>query len=288
MRFAVDIPNFGEYFHPRTMAEIGKEAEDAGWDGLFIWDHLWLGETDPFVDPWVALTAIALNTERIRLGTMGTPLARRSAWKRARETVSVDQVSDGRLILGVGLGAPPDLEFASFGMETDNITRARMLDEGLDVLTSLWSGDPTSYRGQHYQIDNVTFQPPTLQQPRIPIWVAGVWPRKPPFRRAARWDGMFPIKNDGTEPTDMTSEMPVLMPQDIEDAVIFTKSYRVSEGPFDVVTGIQDSMMSRSELGRIAAEYEAAGLTWQTHSFGPWNGTIEECRARIRQGPPTM
>ena len=288
MRFAVDIPNFGEYFHPRTMAEIGKEAEDAGWDGLFIWDHLWLGETDPFVDPWVALTAIALNTERIRLGTMVTPLARRSAWKLARETVSVDQVSDGRLILGVGLGAPPDLEFASFGMETDNITRARMLDEGLDVLTSLWSGDPTSYRGQLYQIDNVTFQPPTLQQPRIPIWVAGVWPRKPPFRRAARWDGMFPIKNDGTEPTDMTSEMPVLMPQDIEDAVIFSKSYRVSEGPFDVVTGIQDSMMSRSELGRIAAEYEDAGLTWQTHSFGPWNGTIEECRARIRQGPPTM
>ena len=286
MRFAVDIPNFGEYFHPRTMAEIGKEAEDAGWDGLFIWDHLWLGETDPFVDPWVALTAIALNTERIRLGTMVTPLARRSAWKLARETVSVDQVSDGRLILGVGLGAPPDLEFASFGMETANITRA--LDEGLDVLTSLWSGDPTSYRGQHYQIDNVTFQPPTLQQPRIPIWVAGVWPRKPPFRRAGRWDGMFPIKNDGTEPTDMTSEMPVLMPQDIEDAVIFTKSYRVSEGPFDVVTGIQDSMMSRSELGRIAAEYEDAGLTWQTHSFGPWNGTIEECRARIRQGPPTM
>ena len=288
MRFAVDIPNFGEYFHPRTMAEIGKEAEDAGWDGLFIWDHLWLGETDPFVDRLVALTAIALNTERIRLGTMVTPLARRSAWKLARETVSVDQVSDGRLILGVGLGAPPDLEFASFGMETDNITRARMLDEGLDVLTSLWSGDPTSYRGQHYQIDNVTFQPPTLQQPRIPIWVAGVWPRKPPFRRAARWDGMFPIKNDGTEPTDMTSEMPVLMPQDIEDAVIFTKSYRVSEGPFDVVTGIQDSMMSRSELGRIAAEYEDAGLTWQTHSFGPWNGTIEECRARIRQGPRTM
>ena len=163
-----------------------------------------------------------------------------------------------------------------------------MLDEGLDVLTRLWSGDPTSYQGQHYQINNVIFQPPTLQQPRIPIWVAGVWPRKPPFRRAAKWDGMFPIKNDGTEPTDMTSEMPVLTPHDIEHAVIFTKSHRVSEGPFDVVTGVQNSMMSRSELGRIAAEYEDAGLTWQTHSFGPWNGTIEECRARIRQGPPTM
>ena len=288
MKFAVDLPNFGEYFHPRTMAEIGEEVENAGWDGLFIWDHLWLGETEPFVDPWVALTAIAMNTERIRLGTMVTPLARRSAWKLARETVSVDQASGGRLILGVGLGAPPDLEFASFGMETDNVTRARMLDEGLDVLTGLWSGDPTSYQGQHYQINNVTFQPPTLQQPRIPIWVAGVWPRKLPFRRAARWDGMFPIKNDGTEPTDMTSEMPVLTPHDIEGAVIFTKSHRVSKGPFDVVTGVQNSMMSRSELGRIAAEYEDAGLTWQTHSFGPWNGTIEECRARIRQGPPTM
>jgi len=288
MKFAVDLPNFGEYFHPRTMAEIGEEVENAGWDGLFIWDHLWLGETEPFVDPWVALTAIAMNTERIRLGTMVTPLARRSAWKLARETVSVDQASGGRLILGVGLGAPPDLEFASFGMETDNVTRARMLDEGLDVLTGLWSGDPTSYQGQHYQINNVIFQPPTLQQPRIPIWVAGVWPRKPPFRRAARWDGMFPIKNDGTESTGMTSEMPVLTPHDIEHAVIFTKSHRVSKGPFDVVTGVQNSMMSRSELGRIAAEYEDAGLTWQTHSFGPWNGTIEECRARIRQGPPTM
>ena len=227
-------------------------------------------------------------TSKIRIGTAVTPIARRRPWKLARETTSVDCISKGRLTLGVGLGDPPSTEYQQFGENPNSRTRADKLDEGLDVLTGLWGGKEFSYDGNHYKIDKVTFLPIHVQSPRIPIWVAGVWPRKPPFRRAARWDGMFPIKNDGTESTDMTSEMPVLTPHDIEHAVIFTKSHRVSEGPFDVVTGVQNSMMSRSELGRIAAEYEDAGLTWQTHSFGPWNGTIEECRARIRQGPPTM
>ena len=286
MKFALDTCIHGEYSNPILIAELASLAEQSGWDGFFIWDGM--GGTQPTADPWVTLSVMGSFTSKIRIGTAVTPIARRRPWKLARETTSVDCISKGRLTLGVGLGDPPSTEYQQFGENPNSRTRADKLDEGLDVLTGLWGGKEFSYDGNHYKIDKVTFLPIPVQSPRIPIWVAGDWPRNPPFRRAARWDGMIPIKNDGTESTDMTSEMPVLTPHDIEHAVIFTKSHRVSKGPIDVVTGVQNSMMSRSELGRIAAEYEDAGLTWQTHSFGPWNGTIEECRARIRQGPPTM
>ena len=129
MRFAVDLPNFGIYFHPRTMAELAYEAEQAGWDGFFIWDHVCLAGEEPFVDPWVALAAIAMMTDKIRIGAMATPIARRRPWKLARETVSIDHLSDGRLIVGIGLGAPPEPEYGSFGEETDAKIRANPLDE---------------------------------------------------------------------------------------------------------------------------------------------------------------
>jgi len=187
MRFALYVEITGLLGYPQTLARLAREAEAAGWDGFFIWD-IFGGDSAapaPVVDPWIALAAIAATTERIRFGTMVTPLPRRRPWKLAREAVSLDHLSGGRLILGVGIGAMPE-EFARFGDEPDPRKRAEMLDEGLEVLTGLWSGEPFSFHGRYYWVEEATLLPRPVQQPRIPIWVAGIWPHKPPFRRAAR------------------------------------------------------------------------------------------------------
>lgn len=277
MKYGVDVPPFGKYSDPRVMAEVAYEAEQAGWDGFFTWDHLWLGSSDPFVDPWVALAAIAMRTERIRIGAMITPLARRRPWQLARTTVSLDHLSNGRLIFGVGLGDPSGPEFGVFGMETDAKVRAKKLDEGLDVLTGLWSGEPFSHEGEHFQIDNVTFQPTAVQQPRIPIWVAGQWPNKAPMRRAARWDGAFPIIDNGQIP---------VTPHVLTDIRSVIDSHRTSTEPFDIVTNSSNPMGDRSELAERAAALEQVGLTWVISTFMDSVGTFDECRAKIRQGPP--
>src|SRR5947209_17503121 len=149
MRFGVTVPNFGPYFQPRTLAALAAEAEAAGWDGFFLWDHVLFGDM-PAVDPWVALSAIALATERIRLGPLVTPLPRRRPVKLARETVSLDHLSGGRLILGAGNGVL-SWELDDLDEEADLRTRAAMLDEALAVLTGLWSGRPFSHQGAHYK-----------------------------------------------------------------------------------------------------------------------------------------
>ena len=192
MRYAVNVPNFEEYSDVRTVAALAADAEAAGWDGFFVWDHLAFVKAWKLrvADPWILLTAVALATERLRLGPMVTPLARRRPWKVARETVTLDRLSGGRLVLGVGLGEPPTDEFGSFGEPTDAVVRAAMLDEGLEVLTRLWSGETVSFQGRHYRVEEVAFQPTPVQRPRIPIWVAGAWPRRgrcggPPASTAA-------------------------------------------------------------------------------------------------------
>src|SRR5919202_2507053 len=195
MRYGVTVPNFGECCDPRTLADIAREAEAAGWDGFFLWDHVQLMPT-PTVDPWVALTAIALATRRIRIGPMVTPVPRRRPIKLARETVSLDHLSDGRLILGVGIGGGP-WEWDYFGEESDLRTRGAMLDEALELLTRIWTGQPVLHEGRFYrvrgdfgpgrpEVNPTPLLPRPRQSPRIPIWVAGTWPKKPPFRRAAR------------------------------------------------------------------------------------------------------
>ena len=175
MKYGLYLPNFGAFGETRLLADLAHDAEQAGWDGFFIWDHIARPWTTQVVDTWVALTAIAQRTSRIRFGPLVTPLARRRPWKVARETVSLDRLSEGRLILGVGLGGSggQSVEWANFAEELDLRTRAEMLDEGLDILTGLWSGKPFSYNGQHYQVNDSLFLPTPIQSPRIPIWVAG-------------------------------------------------------------------------------------------------------------------
>jgi alkanesulfonate monooxygenase SsuD/methylene tetrahydromethanopterin reductase-like flavin-dependent oxidoreductase (luciferase family) len=175
MQYGIYLPNFGDEISPRALADLACEAEQAGWDGFFLWDHILYSKTQKLrmVDPWIALAAMAMKTERIRLGTSVTPLPRRRPWKLARETVSLDHLSNGRLILSVGLGEPGDAEFGQFGEETDIKVRAAKLDVGLDVLAGLWRGKSFSYQGKYYQVQKTVFLPPPVQTPRIPVWVGG-------------------------------------------------------------------------------------------------------------------
>lgn len=275
MRFAINVPNFGEYFDPRLVARLAAEAEASGWDGFFVWDHINAAYEPgtPLASPWIQLAAIALATERIRIGTMVTPLARRRPWTVARETVTLDHLSRGRLILGVGLGYPPELEFAAFGEDPDDRVRATRLDEALDVLAGLWSGEPFSYAGGHHRVTDVQFLPKPVQQPRIPIWVAAMWPSRRPLRRAARWDGVVPIH--GTEL--------FLTPERVADVVAYTASHRTSAAPFDVMLGLEvgDDL---AEARDRAQAYAEVGATWLQVGAG----SLAELRERVAAGPPRI
>ena len=277
MQYGLYVPNFGDETSVRALAGLAHEAEEAGWDGFFLWDHLLYrtGQPLPMVDPWIALTAIAMSTERLRIGTTVTPLPRRHPWKLARETVSLDHLSGGRLILGVGLGDPPEAEYAHFGQEADLRIRAEKLDEGLEILVGLWSGKAFSYAGKHYQVQKTVFVPPTLQVPRIPIWVAGFWPNKAPFRRAARFDGVLPLKHGGS-----------LTPGDMGEMLAYINEYRTSTGHFDVVKIGSTPGDDAKKQAKIVAPYVTVGVTWWLESLYGWRNSFEEMHLRIRQGPP--
>jgi alkanesulfonate monooxygenase SsuD/methylene tetrahydromethanopterin reductase-like flavin-dependent oxidoreductase (luciferase family) len=284
MKYGVHLPNFGAFGDARILAEFAQLAEEAGWDGFFIWDHLLFCEPDKnaHVDPWVALTAVALSTERITFGTMVTAVPRRRPWKLARETVSLHNLSGGRLVLGVGLGDPVQWEYGFFHDETDPMIRAEKLDEGLAILQGLWSGETFGFEGKHYHLEPMTFLPKPVRP--IPIWVAGYWGRKRPFRRAARYAGVAPSKLDG----DMT-------PTDMRDIIAYIYQHRETQDPFDVVAfGRTDSQSP--ELATVKSIMEA-GATWWVEDVSqlrlgmgweelwkPWD--IAPLRARIIAGPP--
>jgi alkanesulfonate monooxygenase SsuD/methylene tetrahydromethanopterin reductase-like flavin-dependent oxidoreductase (luciferase family) len=278
MRYALYLPNFGAEHSAGGLADLARDAEEAGWDGFFLWDHI-VAEAEgvPMVDVWVALSAIAMNTARIRLGATVTPLARRRPWKLARETVTLDHLSNGRLTLGVGLGVPEDYD--PFGEESDAKVRAAKLDEGLEILTGLWKGQPFEHHGRAYQIENVTFNPASLQQPRIPIWVGGWWPTKAPFRRAARWDGVIPLKQSGDN---------LLTPQDVVEVLDFIRRERTSNAPFDVaIINWTDPSDPGAAAEKVSA-YAEAGTTWWLESLYMQQNSLAGLRRRIRLGPPKL
>ncbi|HUF37439.1 MAG TPA: TIGR03619 family F420-dependent LLM class oxidoreductase [Anaerolineales bacterium] len=277
MNHAIYLSNYGKAISARALAELARTAEDSGWDGFFLWDHILAGRTtrNPMVDPWVALAAMATATERIKLGTMVTPLPRRRPWKLARETVTLDHLSGGRLILGVGLGTPPQPEFEAFGEESDVRIRGRKLDEGLEILTALWKGGKFSYEGEHYRLDEMYFRPASLQQPRIPIWVAGYWPNKAPFRRAARFDGVFPLTHHGG-----------MTPSVILKIRAFIAEQRGEERPLEVVVqGMTPGEDPAAGAEKVDA-FAEAGLTWWLESLFPLRDNYEALKKRITQGPP--
>lgn len=280
MKLGVNVPNFGAYADPRVFASLAVDTEEAGWDGLFVWDHMLVWSGNMVGDPWILLAAAAAATNRIALGPMVTPVPRRRPWKLAREAVTLDQLSDGRLILGAGIGYPPDPEFTAFGEPSDEITRGEMLDEGLEILAGLWTGQAFQHSGRHYQLEEMTFLPAPVQRPRIPIWIAGMWPNRRPFRRAARFEGVFPIKSG--------DDMPMLEPSELVEIVRYVDEYRESEGPYEAVTYAD----LRGEAGRAAElieQWSEAGATWIHIGPGDFGmEPVETFRARIRTGPPGL
>jgi alkanesulfonate monooxygenase SsuD/methylene tetrahydromethanopterin reductase-like flavin-dependent oxidoreductase (luciferase family) len=288
MRYGVYVPNFGPYGDARVLADLAYEAEETGWDGFFLWDQVsksTLTPTiDPMVDPWIALTAIALRTRTIRLGILVTPLPRRRPWMVARETVSLDHLSGGRLIFGVGAGGGY-YDFEAMGEVSDAKSLAALLDEGLEVLTGLWSGEQYSHIGIAYHIKEAQFLPCPMQSPRIPIWVANLWPSKAPLRRAARWDGIVPIGRDLPLTAMLTAE-------EMHEIVLSVASQPGYATPFEVVhMGITDGTDDDQDREVIAA-YQQVGVTWWVEKilpelWGSWaEWPLEAMRARIQKGPP--
>ncbi len=263
-----------------SIPEMAQEAEEAGWDAVFIPDCISI-ETptvppQPFYDPWVMLALMTARTQRIRLGTLLTPPSRRRPWKLARETSTLDQASHGRLVLPVGLGAAADdAGFYSVGEVMDTKERAQLLDESLEILTGLWSGQPFHYDGKHHHIQNMTLLPAPVQSPRIPIWVVGVWPRKKSMQRVLRYDGLIPQRSDN-EP---------LMPQDVCAMKRYIDEKRTLTTPFDIVIEGETPGNDLDRARSIVKEWLDAGATWWIEAR--WGATsTDEVRARIRQGPP--
>jgi alkanesulfonate monooxygenase SsuD/methylene tetrahydromethanopterin reductase-like flavin-dependent oxidoreductase (luciferase family) len=278
MRYGIYLPIAGEYANPTLLAELAREAEKAGWDGVFIWDHI--GQPNVAVDPWVTLAAMAMRTERVKVGPIVTPIARRRPWKLARETVTLDHLANGRLILGVGLGWASQ-EFETFGEESDPAIRAEKLDEGLDILAGLWRGEPFSYRGKHYQVQDACFMPRPVQSPRIPIWVCGAWPvKKAPFRRAARWDGIIAICDP--------RENRAIRPDEVRAIRAYIQQHRASSDPFDVVVLLWSEGRRTAEERAEVAPYAEAGATWWLEDLSLERFSVEGARERIRRGPPAV
>lgn len=275
MKYGFVLP----YGDARTAAELAAVGEDAGWDGFFVWEPVW------GIDAWVTLAAAAMRTSRIRLGTMLTPLPRRRPWDLAGQAATVDNLSGGRVIVSVGLGAVHE-GWLAFEPDPGRKVRAELLDEGLDVLTGLWAGQPFEYHGRHYQVRPTDFMrpPPPVQRPRIPIWVVGAWPAARSMRRAARWDGWLP----NLLPAEPGRPPPELTPEVIAEAVAEVRRLRAAEGRtmdgYDVVVeGITQPAAAAGEIDKWAR----AGATWWIEA--DW--TVERdkvpayARARLAAGP---
>ena len=274
MRYGIVMSNLDDYADPRLVVRLARAAEEAGWEGFFVWDHLGFMWGTPSCDPWVVLSAIAVSTTRLKLGTAITPLARRRPHVVANALASLDLLSGGRVVFGAGLGGVAE-EFTAFGEPGDAKERARMLDEGLTVLDGLWSGEPLTHHGQHYDVENVTLAPLPLQRPRIPIWIGGEG--APALRRAARWDGWL-------APATSPDGTPIMAkdPEHIAEMVAEIRRHRMADKPFEVAV---DGYSEPSDTA-LPRAYEAAGATWWLESIHGMRGPLEEMMARVEAGPP--
>ena len=259
---ALWLPLFDGLSDPLLIARIAAEAEEAGWDGLFVWDHVrWREPVTHVADPWITLTAVACATERLRFGPMVSAIARRRPVKLARETATLDRLSGGRLTLGVGLGSDSFAgEFSRTGEECDDRVRGTMLDEALDVLGKAWSGEVVHHHGRHYTVDGVQFLP---KPSGIPVWAAGFPGKVRPMRRAARVDGFFPV--------NITSA------DQLADAVAQVEALRTNDKPFDYAVEVAP--------GEDTSPYVAAGATWLLTGFDPETLDADHVRGVLRDGP---
>jgi len=260
---------------------LAQAAEEHGWDGFFTWDGISVGELDTW-DPWALLGALAVSTGRIRLGAMVFPLARRRPWKVAREALTVDHLSNGRLVIPVALGAIDDRGFSGVHPEvTDRKQRAERLDETLKILKLAWQGETFSFEGTHYRVEDNVFQPRPVNGD-IPIWVVGAWPSAKSVGRAAKYEGMLPA-TIGDTPEGSTG----LTPDVLREIVAWVREHRESDRPFEFViegvTPIGDSDAASAQVKTWAD----AGATWWIESM--WGDfTLDDLKRRIAQGPPAV
>ncbi|MGE3774948.1 MAG: LLM class flavin-dependent oxidoreductase [Gammaproteobacteria bacterium] len=292
MQSAVYAPVFNDYGEPARLVELARTAERAGYDAIFIWDHLAIEPSGmlEIVDATVVLGAIAQATERIRFGAMITPLARRRPWKLAKELNTLDRLSRGRVMLGVGLGEPAAVEFGSFGEDASATGRAQRLDEGLAVLDPLLRGATVIHRGRHYTVTNATLAPPSLQRPRVPIWVAAALPARAGLRRAARWDGCFPIKVPAAiaEGTLTQAAWPEwwLSPAETAEALGFVQSQRSANGPYAFTATGSVAHESAAAASARLREYRDAGANWWLEWIDDAPGSYESTLRAIARGAP--
>jgi alkanesulfonate monooxygenase SsuD/methylene tetrahydromethanopterin reductase-like flavin-dependent oxidoreductase (luciferase family) len=265
-RSALWLPLFDELADPVAVARLAAEAEGAGWHGVFVWDQvLWRPPVRQVADPWISLAAIASATERVRLGPMVTPLPRRRPTKVARETATLDGLSGGRLILGVGIGSDRfAAELSKTGEQLDDRLRGEMLDESLRILTATWSGEPVHHRGAHYAVDGVQFLPRPVQRPGIPVWVAGFPGNAKPLRRAARYDGFFPANLEH--------------PDQLVEIVATIAGLRGNgTAGYDIAVGLP--------VGVDPMPYADAGATWWLPELAPEAVSLDAVRGVLRDGP---
>ncbi len=285
MKFGFVLP----YGDARTAADLAVIAEDHGWHGFFVWEGIWA------IDPWVSLAAAAVRTQRIRLGTMLTPLPRRRPWELAGQTSTLDNLSGGRVILSVGLGVAGVDRFWMFEDDPGRVTRAEMLDEGLEMLQHLWQEEPFDFAGRHFRsrridLSELPAPPAPVQKPRIPLWIVGAWPRPKSMRRAARWDGWLPnYAPTGGEAGALTSEL-------LAEGVTWIREQRARDGlsmdGYDIVAEGSTPADDPTTAAETVRPWAEAGATWWLDA--DWSNTSdpglirEAAERRLRAGPPPL
>jgi alkanesulfonate monooxygenase SsuD/methylene tetrahydromethanopterin reductase-like flavin-dependent oxidoreductase (luciferase family) len=279
LSYGIFLPPFAEFAEPKRLVALAQQAEAAGWDGVFIWDHLLEGSGLAVADSFVMAAAMAQATDRVRLGMLVTPLARRRPWVIARQTATLDQLSDGRLIVGAGLGHDNRGELSSFtGEVLDPLERAAVLDESLEILERFWSGEPVEFEGEHLKVHSAAFLPRPLQQP-LPVWIACRWPNRRPLARAARYQGCFPIFETGGPEI-------LGLPDPGQVATIRAELLeRGAPSGIDIVCRGDSALVPASELVPRLGELDQAGMTWWLESFAPRHPPAEVARV-VAAGPP--
>ena len=265
----------------REQVELARAAEAAGWDGVFTWDGIHVGDDVETYDPWALLGAMAMATERVRLGAIVSPLSRRRPWKVARETTTVDRLSNGRLVLPVGLGAVDDSGITGFGEAATRRERAERLDEALEILVGLWSGERFGYQGRHHQFEPMAFRPTPLQRPRIPIWVVGAWPSERSMQRVLRYDGWLPywLPKQGGEGLARPDQ-----PEQLAETRAWIAARRSLEG-FDIIMEGSTPADDPAAAAATSRSWADAGATWWIES--DWSSfDPASMRRRIEAGPP--
>ncbi|WP_460944463.1 LLM class flavin-dependent oxidoreductase [Okibacterium endophyticum] len=278
---------------PTLAVELARLAEQSGWDGFFVWEGIWA------TDPWSTLAAAAAVTDRIRLGTMLTPVPRRRPWELAGQAMTVDRLSNGRVILSAGLGVPAEVDerFWIFEDDPGRKVRAELLDESLELLQHLWRAESFEYTGRHFRAKRTeTMLPPaSVQQPRIPTWVVGLWPSKKSMRRVAQYDGWIPnYAPPGASPASPQEQERLYTPDIAAEAISWIRDEREAAGladrPFDVIhEGTTTGTDAAADAERVRP-WADAGATWWLES--DWSMPAERveayARARVQAGPPQL